>query len=125
MFRLVSRGSFDNIFNFFRWADKKDIQKDLHDIGRIGAKLLAQNTPIDSGRTAASWYYEIEQNGRGYRVVWKNFNVNKGVLVAILIQYGHATGTGGYVPAVDYINPVMQPLFGDAVDDLWGEVKNA
>lgn len=125
MFRLVSRGSFNNILQFFNWVDKKDILKDLHDIGRIGSQLLRENTPVDTGRTAASWDYEIEQIERGWRVSWKNTNINKGVLVAVLIQYGHATGTGGYVPAIDYINPVMEPIFGKAADDLWEEVKKA
>ena len=62
---------------------------------------------------------------RGYRIVWSNSNVSGGAVIAILLQYGHATGTGGYVPAVDYINPVMEPIFGNAVDDFWEEVTNA
>lgn len=125
MIRFSQRGSFDNITKFFKWAEKKDIRSDLHDIGRVGCRLLALNTPIDTGLTAASWFYEVVDMPRGYRIVWSNSNVSGGAVIAILLQYGHATGTGGYVPAVDYINPVMEPIFGNAVDDFWEEVTNA
>lgn len=125
MIRVKTSGSFNNINKFLDWAKKKDIRSDLIRIGETGKAILAASTPKDTGLTANSWGYVIEELDRGYRLSWTNSNVVDGAVVALLIQYGHATGTGGYVAAVDYINPVMQPLFGEETDNFWEEVKNA
>lgn len=125
MLKVHHKGSFKNIEKFFNWVTKKDLKADLNDIGRIGAESLAKNTPVDTGLTASSWEYEVVKTSKGYRINWSNTNVQDGVLIAILIQYGHATGTGGWVAARDYINPVMLPLFGKATEDFWEEVTNA
>ena len=123
MIRVTQKGSFKNFFKLSHWAENKNIAADLDTIGRICVRLLAQNTPVDSGKTSSSWYYTVEKRRTGYRVVFRNDNIEDGALVAILIQYGHATGTGGYIPAIDFINPVTQPIFNAASNDIWEEVK--
>lgn len=87
-----------------------------------GIAALSAATPVDSGETASSWVYDINVNGGGMSITWSNTNVNDGVNIAIILQYGHGTGTGGYVVGRDYINPAMQPVFDRIVADLWKEV---
>lgn len=94
----------------------------LDKYGREGVAALASATPIDSGDTANSWYYEIEHNNGSVSIYFKNSHVNQGVPIAIILQYGHGTGTGGWVQGRDYINPAIQPIFDKIANDLWGEV---
>ena len=97
----------------------------LHKYGRKGVEALRDATPKESGNTAESWSYEIEQTGNGSsRIVWKNSNVNQGQVIAILLQYGHGTGTGGYVEGTDYINPAIQGIFEQMADEAWKEVTS-
>lgn len=91
--------------------------------GDMGVEALELATPMDSGVTAASWYYEIKNERGGISIEWKNSNNNDGVPIAILIQYGHATGTGGYVQGRDFINPAMQPIFDQIAEEMWKEVN--
>lgn len=100
-----------------------DIVNKLNAYGKQGVDALAAATPVESGLTAQSWTYEVVRRKRGYSLVWRNTNVVSGVPVAILIQYGHATGTGGWVEGIDYINPVILPLFEKIADEIWKEVK--
>ena len=91
--------------------------------GKWGVEALAEATPKDSGRTADSWYYKIEQTNDSAKIIWSNSNRNKGEMIAILLQYGHGTGTGGYVQGIDYINPAMKPVFEKIAKAAWEEVK--
>lgn len=91
-----------------------------------GVRALAKATPRDSGVTAESWYYDIEEDNNSITITWSNSNVVDGwAVIAILLQYGHGTGTGGYVRGRDYINPAMKQIFQEMADDLWEEVRNA
>jgi len=90
-----------------------------------GVNALASATPIDSGLTAASWSYEIEQSGDSVSIRWVNNNIEDNVNVAVILQYGHGTGTGGYVSGYDYINPAIQPIFDQIADDVWKRVTLA
>ena len=83
----------------------------LHKYAEQGLNALREATPVDSGKTAASWSYSIENSDNTYSIVYSNSNVNQNVNVAIILQYGHGTGTGGYVQGRDYINPAIQPIF--------------
>lgn len=94
----------------------------LDKYGREGVKALSSATPVDSGVTANSWYYKIEKDTKTARVAFYNSNVNKGVPIAIIIQYGHGTGTGGWVQGKDYINPAIRPIFDKMANDVWKEV---
>ena len=86
-------------------------------------EALRESTPIDSGETANSWDYEIEMNGDSATITWTNSNIKEGWFnVAIMLQYGHGTGNGGYVHGIDYINPAMRPVFEKIAKDIWMEV---
>ena len=92
----------------------------LDKYGRDGVAALSSATPVDSGNTANSWYYE---NKKGQvRINFLNSNINQGVPIAIILQYGHGTGTGGWVQGRDYINPAIQPVFDRILQDIWKEV---
>lgn len=95
----------------------------LDKFGEQGVRALAEATPKDTGATADSWYYKIVNDGKSYAIQWLNSNVNEGVPIAIILQYGHATGTGGYVEGIDYINPAIQPIFERIARDAWREVR--
>lgn len=90
--------------------------------GKLGVTALASATPVASGKTAASWTYEIQNKGSRTDLIWKNSNINKGVNIAIILQYGHATRNGGYVQGIDYINPVIKPIFEKMAKELEREV---
>lgn len=102
---------------------KKAVKKDiLNKYGRMGVLALSDNTPVDTGLTAASWSYSIEKTRGGEKIVFSNSNNQNGLNIAIILQYGHGTGTGGYVVGIDYINPALEPVFQQMADELWGEV---
>ena len=94
----------------------------LDKYGRDGVAALSSATPVDSGNTANSWYYEIENKKGQVRINFLNSNINQGVPIAIILQYGHGTGTGGWVQGRDYINPEIQPVFDRILQDIWKEV---
>ena len=94
----------------------------LDKYGRVGVDALSSATPSDSGLTASSWSYEIEHSSSSAVIKFTNSNINKGVPIAIILQYGHGTGTGGWVQGRDYINPAIQPIFDKIVQDAWKEV---
>ena len=94
----------------------------LDKYGREGVAALVSATPVESGKTAGSWYYEIKRQNGSVSIIFKNSNINKGVPIAIILQYGHGTGTGGWVEGRDYINPAIQPIFDRIADEAWREV---
>lgn len=93
--------------------------------GRRGVEALASYTPKDTGRTSAAWGYEVIQTDSYVTINWYNTNINKGVNIAIILQYGHGTGTGGWVEGRDYINPAIQPIFDQILNEIWKEVTSA
>lgn len=102
-----------------------DIRRFCEAAGARGVAALAAATPVDSGLTAASWGYEIESTGSTTTISWTNTNQHNGVHVAIILQYGHGTGTGGWVAGRDYIMPAIQPIFDSIADDVWKKVTAA
>ena len=94
----------------------------LDKYGREGVAALASATPTESGETANSWYYEIVRSKDSVAIRFMNSNIQNGVPIAIILQYGHGTGTGGWVEGRDYINPAIQPIFDKIANELWGEV---
>ena len=97
----------------------------LDKYGRAGVEALAAATPKDTGTTASSWYYEIKnENGRA-TITFLNSNIQDGVPIAVILQYGHATGNGGWVEGIDYINPAMRPIFEAIANDAWKEVTTS
>ena len=96
----------------------------LDKYGRAGVAALSSATPVDTGLTANSWFYEIEHSSGSDKIVFNNSNIQNGVPIAIILQYGHGTGTGGWVQGRDYINPVIQPIFDQMTKEVWKEVTS-
>lgn len=94
----------------------------LEKYAQEGVTALSAATPIDTGKTATSWGYRIEKTNSTIRLVFTNSNINKGVNIAVILQYGHGTGTGGWVEGRDYINPAIQPIFDKIAKEAWEEV---
>lgn len=125
MFKLVTvRGDYRKTKKWMEDMRKHEFYNRLEKYAREGVEALSNSTPIDSGKTASSWGYRIEQDADVARIVWTNSNINQGVPIAIIIQYGHGTGTGGYVQGRDYINPAMQPVFDRIVEEVSKEVRS-
>lgn len=124
MIGIKSEGDFHNIERFLKKLNEERYLKVLDEYGRIGVSALSQATPVDSGKTAASWDYEIHRENGKAIIYWTNSNENKGERIAILLQYGHGTRNGGYVMGRDYINPAMIPVFEKLADDAWKEVTS-
>ena len=116
------KGDLSKTTRFLKNAKNVDISRVLHRFGREGVAALASATPVESGQTANSWYYEVERTRGGAAITFLNSHVNNGVPIAIILQYGHGTGTGGWVQGRDYINPAIQPVFDRIADDAWKEV---
>ena len=122
MFSIGGSGSFANFEKFLAKAKSDRILSILDGLGREGVAALQSGTPIDTGKTASSWSYEIEKTGNGYTISWLNSNTINGVNIAIIRQLGHGTGTGGWVQGYDYINPAMKPIFDKIADRGWKAV---
>lgn len=116
------KGDFKNLEKVLSHSGNGKTNINASKIGEAGVASLAAATPKDTGKTASSWRYEVNSEGGKTQVSWVNDNVNDGQNVALLIQYGHGTGTGGYVPGVDYINPAIQPVLDSMSDEVWKEV---
>ena len=123
MITFRQKGDFSKLNRFLERAKETVRLGDLDRYGREGVAALASATPVDSGKTASSWYYEITRTKGGAVISFKNSNINKGVPIAIILQYGHATGNGGWVQGRDYINPAIQPIFDKLANDAWKEGK--
>ena len=122
MVKLETSGSFKHTFDFFDRMQRKTMYKKLEKYGEEGVAALSSATPVDTGLTAASWGYEIKMTNDRVRISWWNTNINEGVPIALIIQYGHATGNGGWVEGVDYINPALKPIFDEIEKKVWREV---
>ena len=124
MIRFKHRGSFDKTEKFLKNNLKLDdaASRILIKYAERGLIALKAATPVDTGKTANSWYYEIESQNGTTKIVWKNSNVVNGIPIAIILQYGHETGTGGYVQGLDYINPALKSVFESISEELWSEV---
>lgn len=124
MITITSKGSFANTDRFLRRASSSEITSILSRFGVLGVNALAAATPVDSGATASAWFYEIKRSRNSFSIVWGNTNVVSGQPIAVLLQYGHGTGTGGYVQGRDYINPAIQPIFDQIAEEAWKAVTS-
>lgn len=122
MIRLTSKGNFEPTRGFLNRLLKHNIFSTLDTYGRMGVEALSNATPVATGLSSQSWGYRIIKHHSNIRIEWYNTNVVNGTPVVILIQYGHGTGTGGYVQGRDFINPVVRPLFDKIADDMWKKV---
>lgn len=115
-----SSGSWDDTESWLKkMSQGPSIFSELEHFGQAGVAALSAATPRESGETAGAWFYEIIQDKDSWSIVWGNNHVEDGRQIAVLLQYGHGTRTGGYVQGQDYMNPALQPIFDQAVADGW------
>ena len=119
---VTQRGDFQKTDRFLHGLIEAHYERLLEKYGKMGVEALAAATPRDSGETAQSWTYEIVQEDGRLAVHWENTNVQNGVNIAVILQYGHATRNGGWVEGIDYINPAMKPIFERMAKEAWKEV---
>lgn len=122
MISFRHKGDFSKTTTFLKRAQKGVDPNILDKYGQAGVAALASVTPMDTGKTANSWYYKVSQKKDSVSIGFYNSNIQNGVLVAILLQYGHGTQNGGWVQGQDYINPAIKPVFDNIVRDAWREV---
>lgn len=125
MSKIVSfshSGNFKKTEKFLHGIMQRHYLNKMHRYGKRGVEALANATPVDTGKTAGSWTYEIVEGKNRISVYWKNTNINNYVNIALVLQYGHATRNGGWIEGRDYINPAIQPIFDRMANDVWKEV---
>lgn len=125
MITFRQKGDFSRLTRFMERAKEAVCLGDLNRYGRAGVAALASATPVDTGETAKSWRYEILNRDGMVRISFLNSNIQNGVPIAIILQYGHTTGNGGWVEGRDYINPAIRPIFDQIANEAWREVKRA
>ena len=118
-------GGFTKTERFLNRMKRREYLNVLDEFGRDGVQALRNATPVDSGATAEAWDYEIKRTRNYTESVWTNSNINDGVPIAVILQYGHGTGTGGYVQGRDYINPAIRPIFDKIAEKAWKVVTSA
>lgn len=118
-------GGFTKTERFLNRMKRREYLNVLDEFGRDGVQALRNATPVDSGATAEAWDYEIKRTRNYTEIVWTNSNINDGVPIAVILQYGHSTGTGGYVQGRDYINPAIRPVFDKIAEKAWKVVTSA
>ena len=123
MLSFTTKGSFKNTNDFFERVVQRSYLKKLEHLAKEGLQALIEATPVDSGLTAEAWSYKITNLASPYRIEYFNTHFVKGVPIAIILQYGHATRNGGYVYGRDYINPATQPIFDKIAEKAWKEVN--
>lgn len=122
MIKFSNKGDFTKTINFMQSAKKAINISSIEKYAKDGVNALMAATPVDSGLTSKSWYYEIERTKNSITIKFNNSNIVNGVPIAIILQYGHGTRNGGYVSGRDYINPAIQPIFDKITNDAWKEV---
>lgn len=120
-----SKGNFNKTEKFLQTMSRGDIFRQLEGYAREGVTALQAATPVESGETAASWNVKVRHSRGQYSIEWTNDHIVNGVPIAIILQYGHGTGTGGYVQGRDYINPAIKPVFDKIADKVWKAVISA
>lgn len=125
MISFRHKGDFSKTTRFLERAKGFVHLSDLDKYGREGVAALASATPVDTGLTAKSWYYEINRSKNSVSISFHNSNIQNGVPIAIILQYGHGTRNGGWVQGRDYINPAIQPIFDKIVNNAWREVTKS
>lgn len=124
MISVNSIGDFKDTVTYLRRVKQLSFDAILNSCGSRGVAALNAHTPVDSGLVSSSWYYKVNKTAYGFEIVWGNSDVENGFPVAIMLQYGYATGTGGYVQGKDYINPAMRPVFEDIQNRIWKAVTS-
>ena len=122
MITITQKGDFSNTERYLARLKSAQLFAVLSKYGTLGQNALSNATPVESGRTAASWSYSIQQRPGYYSIRWHNSHIEDGIPIAVILQYGHGTGTGGYVQGRDYIMPAIRPVFDQIVAEAMREV---
>ena len=122
MIKFTQKGDFSKLTKYLQKHSNSHFLKKLEQYGQIGIDALREATPKDTGLTANSWLCDVHVQTNRVELDWYNTNYNNGVPIAVILQYGHGTGTGGWVEGTDYINPAMKPIFEKISEDLWKEM---
>lgn len=125
MLTLTHTGNYSNLEKFLKFIDQEKYLRTIYKYAKKGVEALSAATPVDSGKTASSWTSEVVIGKNSVNIYWNNDNINKGVNIAVILQYGHGTRNGGYVQGRDYINPAIRPVFDKMAEELWREVMSA
>lgn len=125
MISFTAGGSTAHTESFLNRMVRGDFYSSIEPMARLGVEALRSATPRETGITADSWTYEIQNTSSGVTIWWSNTNVENGFHVAIGLQYGHGTGNGGWIEGYDYINPALRPIFDEIADGVWREVQRA
>lgn len=122
--QITSKGDFSKTTKFLEKIRRNEVFENLDRYGEMGVAALSQATPKETGESATSWKFRTVKTRNSVEIHWYNTHVNDhGTPIAVLVQYGHGTGTGGYVQGRDFINPAMRPLFDRFVNEIWEKVK--
>jgi hypothetical protein len=124
MISATSIGSSEKTTKFLMFLQSPELFRSMARYGQMGVDALASATPRETGETAQSWGYQVEHSRGRHSISWFNTHKEDGVNIAVIIQYGHGTGTGGYVAGRDYINPAIRPIFDKIAEDIWRQVRN-
>lgn len=122
MIKVSHKGDFSKLTRYFKRVNQAAKVDNLEKYGEKGVALLSASTPVDTGLAASSWYYKITTTDGRTTISFHNSNIENGVLVVIILQYGHGTRNGGWVEGRDFINPAVQPLFDEIANNAWKEV---
>ena len=125
MITVTHTGNYSDIDKFLKFITQEKYLRSIYRYAKKGVEALSNATPVDSGKTASSWNSEIIVGTNSINIYWNNDNINKGVNIAVILQYGHGTRNGGYVQGRDYINPAIRPVFDKMAEELWKEVMSA
>lgn len=121
---LEASGNYSQTTTWLQRIGRMSIEQHLRRYGLKGVKALASSTPVGTGKTASSWSYTVSQKGDNWVLSWNNSNIVRGTPIAIILQYGHVTGTGGWVQGRDYINPAIKPIMDEIAEGVWRTVTN-
>lgn len=124
MVKINHRGNFSKTYKILNEKKNVSVYSILDRYGRIGVSELSAATPVDTGLTAASWDYRIDRDRNGMKLVFTNSNIQNGICIAVLLEYGHATRNGGWVEGREYIGPAIEPVFNKIADEVWKEVSS-
>jgi len=122
MIEITQKGDFSKVTGWLEHLKENFDEGILNKYGKLGVEALRNATPVETGLTASSWSYEIVRQPGRATIEFHNSNINNHVNIALILQYGHGTGTGGWVEGRDYINPALQPIFDELAQEAWKEV---
>lgn len=122
MIEFTEKGNFNRTERWLSRLKSQELSAVLNKYGSLGVNALSNATPKESGETANSWFFTTVSRPGYYSIRWHNSHVEDGIPIAVILQYGHGTGTGGYVQGRDYINPAIRPIFDQIVAEAWREV---